>query len=694
MRASRNALEPGRVVVALLVIAICIFARQTGTGGNHPLLESNGPVSSVHSTSSSFGGTDSEASANIATTMELESVAPATNLANTVIATIPLGHSPGLGAYDSANGNIYIPGADTVSAISGRTNSVTAAIRVGNGPDTPAFDGANGDLYVANDASSNVSVIAGSTNSVITSVPVGAYPSWPAYDSTNGDIYVPTGFAGMSVISGTTNTVVATIPVGECPQTPIFDNANDNLYVVNECSYNMSVISGLTNTVTATIPLGNNSTEPVNGVYDSLNGDVYVPNVGNYSVTVISGSTNEVVGWIEVGPLPYTPAFDSANGDLYVPSDLAGSVYVISGLTNKVLTEIPVGLFPASPVFDSSNGDLYVVTDSNNVIAISGVTNTVVANLTVGVYPYLPVFDSANGNLFVSNSGSNDVSVIAGGYPVTFIETGLLSGPWSVSVSTTARSAQAGSPIMIEATNGTWTFVVGAVAGYIVNPTSGAVTVAGGPQAIAVTYSVGVPPTYLVTFSETGLAPGTTWTVSLNGYAQNTSGTTIAYQVPTGTFQFSVEPVSSYTVTPAKGNVTVTAEPTSVSITFTPSNGWLSGTVIPTSAVVMVGGALVQLSDGTFNVSLAPGTCAIVATATAHAPYFNNVTVLAAKTTRLAIVLAPTTVGTKTSEDYTYAIFALVGGVVAGLAGGYLVGRGRRRGPKPLRPAPPRRPSP
>ena len=619
------------------------------------------------------------------------SPASQTNLANTVVAKVPVGINPVTPAYDSANDEIYVPdsgpvtsygqSSGNVSVISGLNNTVVATVAVVPYPGQPTFDPANGDIYVP--GGFNLSVISGSTNRVIATLP--GCSATPTYDPADGDLYLACG-AGIFVISGLTNTIVAWIPAGSALEQPALDPSNGDLYAPDDSPYNLTVISTSTNSVVATLPVG---TLASGAVYDNANGEIYVPSASG-TVAAILGSTNKVVSWIPLGANPSAPAYDSSNGDVYVAfgGDGEYDVGVISGSTNQVVAMIPVGSCPWTPSYDSANQDVYVPDYcSNEVSVISGFTNSLVATVPIGPMPPtligsepgLPMVDNENGDIYVANG--NNVSVIGGGFTVKFTESGLSGQGWTISLENEVRSGSAGSPIEFEATDGSWYWFVGAVVGYLVSPANGIVTVAGGPQAVSVTFSPGVPPTYLVTFTETGLAPGTVWAVTLGGTPQNTSGTSITYQEPVGSYPFSVAVVPGYTVSSESGNVTVTIEDVTIPVAFSPANGWLNGTVEPSSAHLTVSEVDVSLSDGSFSVVLAPGTYAVVATAANHAPYYNNVTVYPGKQTQLAIVLFSISSTGTAPVNLEFPLIALVIGAACGCVAGFLGGRRRRREP-------------
>ncbi|MHB8548343.1 MAG: protease pro-enzyme activation domain-containing protein [Thermoplasmataceae archaeon] len=82
--------------------------------------------------------------------------------------------------------------------------------------------------------------------------------------------------------------------------------------------------------------------------------------------------------------------------------------------------------------------------------------------------------------------------------------------------------------------------------------------------------------TYTVTFTESGLASGTSWSVTLGSSTQSSTGSTISFTEPNGTYSYTVGSVSGYTSSPSSGSVTVSGANQGVSITFTASTS--SGT--------------------------------------------------------------------------------------------------------------------
>lgn len=156
-------------------------------------------------------------------------------------------------------------------------------------------------------------------------------------------------------------------------------------------------------------------------------------------------------------------------------------------------------------------------------------------------------------------------------YPVNFTETGLPSGTsWSVTLNGTLLHSTGTSVATVEP-NGTYPYTVGAVAGYGATPASGSVTVGGTSVSVAITFSPVPSPRYAVTFTENGLPSGTLWSVSLSGSANDSTGSSISFHEPNGTYAFTVGAVPGYSASPASSTVIVVGGPQSVSITFAPA---------------------------------------------------------------------------------------------------------------------------
>jgi hypothetical protein len=75
---------------------------------------------------------------------------------------------------------------------------------------------------------------------------------------------------------------------------------------------------------------------------------------------------------------------------------------------------------------------------------------------------------------------------------------------------------------------------------------------------------------YSVTFSESGLAGGTSWSVTLAGAQKSSSSATIVFSEQNGSYSFTVGSVAGYTAGTTSGTVTVNGGPVTKTVTFTP----------------------------------------------------------------------------------------------------------------------------
>jgi hypothetical protein len=118
----------------------------------------------------------------------------------------------------------------------------------------------------------------------------------------------------------------------------------------------------------------------------------------------------------------------------------------------------------------------------------------------------------------------------------------------------------------------------------------------------------GAAGSYPVTFTESGLASGTSWSVTFNAVpASSTTATIVFTAVASGTYTYTSGVVSNYTASPSSGSVVVNGTAANQAIMFTSSTGGSGGGaagtpvwVWPVIAIVVVGaivaGAAIALS--------------------------------------------------------------------------------------------------
>ena len=361
------------------------------------------------------------------------------------------------------------------------------------------------------------------------------------------------------VLNGTYNSLFSGIGAYEDWQGALLqDGASGNTLMsssfVADTSYGVYIASGSGNTVWNNNFAGDNG---ATATYSAAHIQAWsVP--GNDFNICTSGSCATGIGnywadWHTYGP----------NGFL-APYPVTGSVYDM----------FPIGPAESFAVTFSESG---LASGTNWSVTVNGVTqwttgSSLVFQLADGTYTY--AFGSVGGYTLTGGSGSVTVagqpmSVSATytpvpTYTVTFTESGVPAGSsWSVTFNGVSSSSNT-SAIAFTVPAGTYDYQVGSVAGYSVSPASGAVTI-GGNYAVAVTYSQTV---YAVTVSEGGLASGTTWSATVNGVTQSTSGTSLTFYLPSGSYSYSFASVHGYSVTNGSGTVTVSGAAASVAASY------------------------------------------------------------------------------------------------------------------------------
>ncbi len=481
------------------------------------------------------------------------------------------GVAPYAVAYDSGKGEVFVANAysDNVSVISDATNTVVATAVVGSYPQGVAYDSGKGEVFVANSGSNNVSVISGATNTVVATVAVENYPQGVAYDGGKGEVFVTNpGSDNVSVISDATNTVVATVAVQNYPQGVAYDSGKGEVFVADPGSENVSVISDATNTVVATVAVGS---YPQGVAYDGGKGEVFVTNQFPSTVSVISDASNTVVATVAVGSNPEAVAYDPANGYIYVSNFGQGTISIISpGAAWYAVTFTEVGLLSGTSWWMTLNG----TSESSTSPSITfGEPNGTYAFTVGAVARYTE--SPSSGFLTVNGADVTEAATFTlATYPVTFTETGLPSGTtWSVTLGGSTQFSSTSS-MMFDESNGTYSFGVGTVTGYTISPASGIVVVAGAPVVEGVSFGLPAgPKSYTVTFTETGLPSGTTWSITLGASAQFSATDSIVFTDPNGSYSFGVGTVAGYGVAPGDGTVTVSGANVSRSVSFGPTAG-------------------------------------------------------------------------------------------------------------------------
>lgn len=472
-------------------------------------------------------------------------------------------------AFDGANDLLYVIPftGNFTTAVNPETGTVVATIPTGTDPDAIAFDPDNGYLYVANSGSGNLSVVDGTTNAVVGSIALNQSPVALAYDATNHYIYA----AGLSSSNGTSY-------------------GPSNVTIINPSS---SSVSG---TVLIGYPEvgggGGADGLTFDNAQDELVVTYYFPNVillnaysGAVAVNGTTNTLNEISVPYQEGMALRCAQYDPVADEIFLCDGNTASAFVVDGETSRVVGSDPVGASPVAGAYDPANDAVLIVNSgSNNVTEINGTTGQIAGSAAVGLDPNSAVYDSINCEVYVANTGSNNLTALFQGqachpptYTVTFSESGLpANSSWWINLNGGQSIEGNASSIGTLAHNGTYSWTAAcADKRYYALEGMGHFELSGSPLRVTVNFR---PVTFLASFVEVGLPPGTIWSVTLNETNGSTStqdnesvsgGGVIAFPATNGTYRWSVNPIPGHRSNVSSGSFTINGRGQEVSVNFT-----------------------------------------------------------------------------------------------------------------------------
>ena len=540
-----------------------------------------------------------------------------------LVGTVTVGTGPGDATYDDVNGYVYITNSASfnVSVVNGTT--VVGSVAVGVQPDSATYDEHNGYIYVANKGNPTVSVLRGTT--VVKTVDVWTEPTSPAYDSGNGYVYVPNyGSGNLSVLNGTT--VIGTLEVGTAPDCSVYDSENGYVYVPNFGSDNVSILiisyavtftqtglptgagwwvnatGGSVNFSTASTLYFNEShgtywysISTIAKNYSSPRGSFNLAGMP-VSVTVPFSLISYIVAFTETG-LPSGTNWSVTLGDVAQTSNMssidfqepngthayrigaipgwrtasyAGSLTVRGGAAPTTVLWVQ-----ATYVVGFTERGLPTSTEWWVNLTSGESTNSFGRALSFSVpngsYAYSIAsldksYTSQGGSFSVDGTSvSEKASFSLSSYAVVFSESGLPSETgWWVNVTGGPSTFSTTESLSFDESNGTYSYSVAATNRNYSSP-QGGLTVDGSAVSKTVVFALTAFP---VTFTESGLPSGTSWSVTFRGATASGTENLEFATVPNGTYAFTVGSVAGYTSDRTSGTVTVHGAPASEPLTF------------------------------------------------------------------------------------------------------------------------------
>jgi YVTN family beta-propeller protein len=517
--------------------------------------------------------------------------------------------SPLGAAYDPVRSEIWVTdfGASNVSIINTTLNVVTRSVAVGPAPPTPgvlpegiAYDTARGEMFAVNYISNNVTVINDTSNVTVANITLPpkncSDPVTPAYDPRVGEVFVTCSTSGdVAVVNDTNDTAFAFVPVGIGPYSDVWDSGRGEIFVTNFISDNVTVLavgpsSGSRYPVTFTesgLPSGTNWSVTLAGStlssttssigFSAANGSYgfTVGVVSGYVPTPAAGKAT-VAGAKVVVPIVWTTA--SAHGLTFREvgigvTGLTWSVTVIGAAgtatkSNTTYAPPPVAAPQGRVVFSLPNGTYtFAVTAPGGwgVARVSGARLTSFSTVNVTGPATVAVHFGAlrTVSFFEPPSVSSSGGVLPPGttWGIRLLAGGRYDAPPPSPATTTNSSVSFLLP-----TTGHYGFVVSKPSIYRASPAHGAFTVPGANRTIPVRFFLIAEK---VIFVERNLTRGTLWGVNLTGpvnLSVNSTGSSIAFALPNGTYTFAIWNLTSRHPHPATGTVVVVAPHAAVRI--------------------------------------------------------------------------------------------------------------------------------
>jgi DNA-binding beta-propeller fold protein YncE len=674
---------------------------------------------------------------------------------HTVIGSFPTGAQPGGVAWDSATDELYVAnaGSANVSVIWASNDSLDRTLAVGPDPTVVLADPTDALEYVQVSGKATLLAFHASTGATAAGTVLGAYPYALAFDPLldallvgDNDLNTVTAYAESNWAPS------AEVQLNAAPFSLVVDPSGDRVFVADQLPSQISVLNVTTLALEATYPL---PFQPFELAYWARGNLLAVGGIDSTNVTFLNASTGANVLQM---PFDYAAGFaiDSAQGILYVTGtggSLSDNQPYVAAVNLSTLALAKTAALTADPVlwsiaYDASDGLLYVGTESATemidpsdlslVAPLSGTTGgdllvdsangalasmayngleifapggtTEVANVSIPCYSggaidpvHSLYFDPSivNGTIAILTLGPVAPALTALPSPIpvgsaTVLTTSvyLATPPLSYAYPSLPTGCAAANRAILNCTPS-------AAGNYSISVTvTDASGLEGSASTVLVVQEIPGARTYAVTFNETGLGLGASWTLTFDGTPYTTPNASVAFLEPNGTYPFSVR-ATGYTASPASGNVTVQGIGVAwtIALSALATHGFLAGGVSPGSARLTINGAVTPFSGSQFNVSLPPGRYVVAATANGYSSFSTTATVNVAQTTYVNISLIQnatngTTMPAAATSTYVWVGLGVVVAVIVTAAAVYLLARrGRRSPPSSTDPSPATPPS-
>jgi len=311
------------------------------------------------------------------------------------------------------------------------------------------------------------------------------------------------------------------------------------------------------------------------------NGIVYTATNGGY-IEAFNATAEDPNGYLwQYNMWTYNPVkFAVADGIVYAGS--GECVCAFNGTTTNPNGEL-LWMYTCSSDNDYSapivaNGVVYIGLESHFVTAFNATTDNPDGEV-LWSYQITDAVDQsemysppalANGVLF-AGSADGYLYAFAPNNNVIFKATGLPEGKnWTVTFAGFTKTTASDMVTFVTCTQGQFSYTITPPQGYTGSSLSETLDVSDSDIAIPIVFTSLSPTTYNVVFTQSGLAAGTNWSVTLDGTTQNSTTDTITFSdYADGTYNYTVTTPAGYSTTTNSGTVTVADGDASQPIIFT-----------------------------------------------------------------------------------------------------------------------------
>ncbi len=480
-------------------------------------------------------------------------------------------------AYVPAVPALFLPGSasESVAEFSLDAGEVTSTARVGTIPAGLVADPQSGELYALDGSPDELEVVNGTTGAIVTNVTMnGLLNSYVAVDPFQGSVLAGGGALGGVVEVGSANhTVFGEIP-GLEPTASVADAQNGQIYAASEGT--LVALNGATGNTIQSYPVGVSSGAQALALDPSA--QLLFAAYGS-GIDVLNTSIDELVGSIPLADEPVSLSFDPINGYLYavVPSTSPGadSTVAMIHVATEAISNLTIGLNASSSVYDAIDHFIWFTNTGSDSLSVIDGANTLLASVAVPGSPEGIGVDPGTGDVFVGESNPSLITIVNG----------------------TTEAVVQNVPVGL------------GLAGAALDPVDDAL-VTMNELSGSLSFFNASSPLYRVTFQESGLS-GTLWQVSLDGQVNSSTGSSISFLVPNGTFFYDLG-ASGERAAPATGNLTVAGGAASVSVVFTAETRYVvtfveSGLAAGTAWKVSLEGVNASSTGSSLSFSLPEG---------------------------------------------------------------------------------------